>query len=284
MTVLVTGATGNVGAATVAELRRRGVTVRAFVRRPVELPGVEVAIGDFDDPASIRAALEGVDRVLLSSADGPRKVDHEAAVIDAAGSVELVVKASTIGAQSGSPLPAIDWNGRSEDHLRRSGIPAVVLRSAFYMTNLLAAADPVREQHVLPAPAGDGQIAMIDPRDVGAVAATALTGTDHAGRTYELTGPAAVGYDDVAEAIARATRAHVQYVDVPPAAAREGLVAAGMPGWLVAQLDGVFAKIRAGEFAPITGAVQALTGRPPRDLAAFIADHAGVFAPVSQLA
>ncbi|HET8755831.1 MAG TPA: SDR family oxidoreductase [Solirubrobacteraceae bacterium] len=282
MTVLVTGATGNVGAAAVEALRRRGATVRAFVRRPVDLPGVEVAIGDFEDPGSIRAALDGVDRVLLSSADGPRKVDHEAAVIDAARGVELIVKASTISAQAGSPLPPFDWNGRSEDHLRRSGIAAVVLRSAFYMSNLLAVAEPVREQRVLPAPAGDGRIAMIDPRDVGAVAAAVLTGDGHAGRTYELTGPEPVTYGDVAAAIARATGAPVRYVDVPPAAARDGLVAAGMPDWLVAHLDGAFAKIRAGEFAPTTGTVYALTGHRPRDLDAFIAAHAGAFAPVAQ--
>ena len=110
-TVLVTGATGNVGSAVVHELRRRGVPVRAFVRDPVELPeGVEVAIGDFEDPASIRAALAGVDRVFLSSADGPRKVEHEAAVIDAAAGVDLIVKASTLAAQVGSPLKR--WTGR----------------------------------------------------------------------------------------------------------------------------------------------------------------------------
>jgi uncharacterized protein YbjT (DUF2867 family) len=78
MTVLVTGATGNVGSAVVAELRRRGARVRAFVRRPTGALGddVELAIGGFEDPASIRAALAGVDRVFLSSADGPAKADH----------------------------------------------------------------------------------------------------------------------------------------------------------------------------------------------------------------
>ena len=282
MTVLVTGATGNVGAAAVQELRRRGAPVRAFVRRPMDLPGVELAIGDFEDPASIRAALAGVQRVLLSSGDGPRKVAHEAAVIEAAADVELVVKASTIGAAAGSALPGMDWNGRSEEHLRRSGIPAVMLRSGFYMTNLLAAAEPVRAQHVLPAPAGDGAIAMIDPRDVGAVAAAVLTGDGHAGRTYELTGPDSVGYRDAAELIGRATGAHVAYVDVPPAAARDGLVASGMPDWLVEQLDGVFAKIRAGELAWTTDTVHTLIGRPPRGLADFLRDHAEAFAPVAE--
>jgi uncharacterized protein YbjT (DUF2867 family) len=283
MTVLVTGATGNVGSAVVAELRRRGAAVRAFVRRPAEKLGddVEIAIGDFDDPGSVRAALRGVDRVFLSSADGPRKAHHEAAVIDAAD-VELIVKASTIGAQAGAALPPFDWNGRSEDHLRRSGVPAVVLRSGFYMTNLLAVAEPVRARHILPAPAGDGRIAMIDPFDVGAVAAAVLTGTGHDGRTYELTGPEAVGYRDIAAELSRVTGTHVEYVDVPPAAAREGLVASGMPDWLVQHLDGAFARFRAGEFAATTDTVAVLTGRPPRSIADFLTDHADAFAPIAQ--
>jgi uncharacterized protein YbjT (DUF2867 family) len=284
MTVLVTGATGNVGSAVVAELRRRGAAVRAFVRRPVETLGddIEIAIGDFEDPASIRAALDGVDRVFLASADGPRKVAHEAAVIDAAADVELLVKASTVGAKAGAPLPPFDWNGRSEAHLRRSGIPAVVLRSSFYMTNLLAVAEPVRQQRILPAPAGDGRIAMIDPFDVGAVAAAVLTGSGHEGRTYELTGPEAVTYRDIAAELSRLSRTHIEYVDAPPAAAREGLIASRMPDWLIQHLDGLFAKIRAGEFAATTDTVAVLTGRPPRSIGDFVTGRADAFAPIVQ--
>jgi uncharacterized protein YbjT (DUF2867 family) len=98
MTILVTGATGNVGRAVVRELVARGVGVRAFVRDAVELPaGVEAAIGDLDDPVSIEEALDGVDRVFLSSGDSLQKVRQEATVVDRAANVELLVKASTIG-------------------------------------------------------------------------------------------------------------------------------------------------------------------------------------------
>jgi uncharacterized protein YbjT (DUF2867 family) len=286
MTVLVTGATGNVGSAVVRELRDRGAAVRAFVRDAAGAfdHGVEIAVGDFDDRASIRDALDGVDRVFLSSADGPRKAEHEAAVIDAATDVELIVKASTVGAQAGSPLPAFDWNGRSETHLRQSGVPFVVLASGFYMTNLLAAAEPVRAQGILPAPAGAGRIAMIDPRDVGAVGAAVLSGSGHEGRMYRLTGPEALGYADLAAALSTATGANVEYVDAPPAAAREGLVAAGMPDWLVQHLDGVFALIRAGALAETTDTVRVLTGREPRSFTQFAHAHAAAFAPVAQRA
>ena len=275
MTVLVTGATGNVGSAVIRELLERGAAVRALVRDVgAPLPsGVERSLGDFEDPLSIAAALDGVDRVFLASADGPRKVEHETAVIDAAADVELIVKASTHGARVGSPLKPFDWNGRSEAYLRDSGVPSVVLASCFYMTNLLAAADTVRTRGVLPAPAGEGRIAMIDPRDVGAVAASVLTGTGHEGRTYRLTGAAAIGYREVASELSKATGAPVQFVDVPPPAARDGLAAAGMPDWLVDHLDGVFALIRAGEFEETTDTVRVITGREPRSFTEFARDN-----------
>ena len=184
--------------------------------------------------------------MFLSSADGPRKVEHEAAVVDAAAAaaVDMIVKASTVFAQAGSPLAPLDWNGRSEDHLRRSGVPATVLRSQFYMTNLLAAAEQVRTGGRVIAPAGHGRVAMIDPRDVAAAAAAVLAGDGHEGRTYELTGPDAVSYADVARELARATGAPVQYIDAPDDAARHGLEASGMPEWLVEHLTGTLPPAR----------------------------------------
>jgi len=285
MSVLVTGATGNVASSVVAELRDRGIAVRAFVRdraRAAERLGgdVELAVGDFDDPASIRAALDGVDRVLLSSADGPRKVEHEAAVVDAASAagVRLIVKASTASARAGSPLAPFDWNGRSEEHLGRSGVPATVLRSQFYMTNLLAAAEDVRTGGRLIAPARRGAIAMIDPGEVGAVAGVVLTSGGHEGRTYELTGPEPVSYADVAHELSQATGASIEYVDMPEDAARQALDASGMPGWLVEHLIGVFALIRSGTFVQTTDTVRRLTAREPRTFGEFAREHAAVFA------
>ena len=273
MSILVIGASGNVGAQVVRELQARGAPVRAFVRDPGKLPGVELAVGDFSDPESIRRSLDGVDRVFLSSADGPDKVAHEGAVVDAAAAagVDLVVKASTMLAEVGSPLKPLDWNGRSEQHLKASGLPAAILASSFYMTNVLAAAEPIREHGILPAPADDGAVAMIDPRDIAGVAAAVLTGDGHAGRTYRLTGPEPITYARIAELLG------VEYVDVPPEAARRQLEDAGMPDWLVDHLDGAFALIRSGAMAETTDVVRAVTGRDPRDFAGFARDHAALF-------
>ena len=285
--ILVTGATGNVGSQVVRELQERGAPVRAFVReagRARDLLGkaVELTVGDFADPDSVRRALAGVDRVFLSSADGPEKVAHETAVIDAAADagVERLVKCSTLRAEAGSLLPTFDWHGRIEEHLRGSEIPSVVLQSCFFMTNLLAAAGPVRATGRLFAPAGGGRIAMIDPRDTAAAAVVALTSDGHASRTYALTGPEAITYAQVADELSRATGANVEFVDVPDEAAREGLIAAGMPDWLVEHLGALFPLIRQDALARTTGTVRELTGRESRSFADFAHDHADVFRPI----
>jgi uncharacterized protein YbjT (DUF2867 family) len=143
--VLVTGATGNVGSAVVAELTRRRAGVRAFVRdaaaaRALLGDDVELAVGELGDGESVARALDGVDRVFLACGNVPGQVEYETGVVDAAAraGVRRIVKLSAGGARAGSPLVFWDWHGRIEEHLAASGVPAVVLRPTSYMTNLLA--------------------------------------------------------------------------------------------------------------------------------------------------
>jgi uncharacterized protein YbjT (DUF2867 family) len=282
--ILVTGATGNVGAAVVAELATTGQQVRAFVRDESRARAqlgaeVELAIGDFEDPASIARSLEGVEAVFLSSADQPNKVRHETAAIDAAraAGVRRIVKTSTVGAEAGSPLPPFDWHGRIEDHLRASGIPSVVLHSSFYMTNLLGSAEPVRQMGKLFAPLGGAKIAMIDPRDTGAVAAAALTTGAHDGKILDLSGPESVTYDQVADELSAATGRAVEFVNIPDEAARQTFVDMGFPDWLLAHFDHLFPLLRSGVVAQPTDTVRDVTGREPRSFATWARDHAAAF-------
>jgi uncharacterized protein YbjT (DUF2867 family) len=282
--ILVTGATGNVGAAVVAELAANGTPMRAFVRDEKRArerlgSGVELAQGDFEEKASIARALDGVDAVFLSSADQPNKVAHETAVIDAAraAGVRKIVKTSTVGAEAGSPLPPFDWHGRIEDHLRASGIPSVVLHSYFYMTNLLASAEPVRQMGKLFAPLGGAKIAMIDPRDTGAVGAAALTTDTYDGKTLDLSGPESVTYELVAEGLSSATARTIEFVNIPDEAARQTFVQMGLPDWLLAHFDHLFPLLRSGVVAQPTDTVRSVTGREPRSFATWARDHAAAF-------
>jgi uncharacterized protein YbjT (DUF2867 family) len=286
--ILVMGATGHAGSEVVRAVRERGERVRAFVRDPQRAreklgDEVELAVGDFADRRSVRAALEGVDDVVLSCADDPRRVAWETSAIDAAAAagVRRIVKLSAVGAAPGSPVAFWDWHNRVERHLMASEVRGVILRSSFYMTNLLAAARQVAGEARLYAPAAAARIAMIDPRDVGAAAAAVLSTSDHDGRTYVLTGPAAITYAQVAEALSAATHRAVEFIDVPDADATQGLMRAGLPDFVAEHVVKAFAMARQGVAEQVTATVESLAGRPPRDFASFARDHAGQFAPAA---
>ncbi|GAA0452387.1 NAD(P)-dependent oxidoreductase [Paractinoplanes deccanensis] len=258
--ILVTGATGTVGTHLVRELRSRGADFRTA-------------------RGSLAYDLDGIDRVYVCAADGPRKVAHETALIEAAAEagVERIVKLSALHADPASPLPAHRWHGEIEAALRKSRVPSVVLRPAFFMTNLLMVAEGVARTGLLHAPTAGRRVAMIDVRDVAEVAAIALLDEESAGHTYDLTGPKAITFADVATAMADATARPVRSVDLTEEQARPRFESAGLPGWLAMQLAGVFGLIRAGAFERVTGTVEAVTGHPARDIGEFAREHAAAF-------
>lgn len=282
--ILVTGATGTVGSRVVARLREMGIRPRVLVRDPDRVPddwaGVDVAVGDFTDTTSLDDALRGVDRMFLTSADGPDKVAHETAAVDAVAraGVERVVKLSALHARTGSPVPAFDWHGQIEERLADSGIAHTDLRPAFFMENLLMMAAGIAATGQLHAPTSDGRLAMIAADDVAASAVAALTSADPPLPVYDLTGPSAITFAEVATAIADATGRPVTFVDLTPEQAAAHFAGGGLPEWLGRQLGGVFALARAGGFSEVTDSVPILAGRPAVPFARWAELHATAFA------
>jgi uncharacterized protein YbjT (DUF2867 family) len=126
--------------------------------------------------------------------------------------------------------------------------------------------------------AGDARISMVDTRDVAAVAAVVLTDSDHVGARYDITGPQALSYADVAAQLSRALGRTVTYVDAPDAAVRETLLGFGLDKWFVDALVGLYQEYRRsgtdGYAAQVTDAVERLTGRPARSLDALLGELA----------
>jgi uncharacterized protein YbjT (DUF2867 family) len=286
--IVVTGATGQAGSEVARALTARGARVRAFVRDPGKArhklgEDVELAIGDLADPRSVHAALDGADALFLSCADDPRRVGWERSAIDAAvaAGVRRVVKLSAVGAEPGSPVAFWDWHDQVEQYLRASGTGWVILRSSWYMSNLLAAAAQVAGEGRLYAPAGQARIAMIDPRDVGAAAAAVLSSPGHEGQTYLLTGPEAITFTQVAAGLSAATASRIEFIDVPGDNAQQAMIDGGMPAFAAEQIIKMFGRLRQGVAQQVTATVQALTGSAPRDFASFARDHARLFAPAA---
>jgi uncharacterized protein YbjT (DUF2867 family) len=145
------------------------------------------------------------------------------------------------------------------------------------MQNLLRSAAAIAAQGVLAAAMQAGKIAMVDARDVAAVAVAALTSDGHVGKTYTITGPEALSFQEVAQKLATATGRAVTYQDVPLAAVQQEMVAAGLPAWLVEVRMEFATALRDGYATAVTDTVQAVIGQPARTFDTFAREYAALF-------
>ena len=285
--ILVTGATGLVGGAVMRQLAEQKVPARALVRNAekagaVAADTVEVVVGDFARPDTLGPALEGISRALLISHHDVRQVELQGNFVEAArraGPVH-VVKLSGLGTAPGSRLQSGRWHAETEAQIRDAGLPWTFLHPPYFMQNLLRAAPAIAGQGVLTAAMLDGRIAMVDARDVAAVAVAALTMPGHTSQTHVITGPAALSHAEIAAALSAATGRRVTYRDVSLGVVREQLLAGGAPPWLVDVRMEFTEVLRENFAAAVTDTVARTTGRPARTFAAFAAEHAVRFGRV----
>ena len=281
--ILVTAATGQVGRAAARALLANGAGVRALVRDPSKatgLEGAELAQGTFEDGDALARALRGVTTLFLAGRDSPAYVEQMSRVVDAAehAGVGHIVALSAIGAADTSPVALFRDHWEIEQRLRRGPAGWTILRPHLYLQNLLRAAEAVREHGRLTAPLGALELPLVDTGDVGAAAAVALASpSDHAGKTYLLTGPAAKSYTAVAAALTRLTGRSVAYHAITAEDSLATLLAAGVPEWRAQDLASI-----ASAYTPVdnvvTPTLPALLGRPARSLESFLDTNRGVFA------
>lgn len=283
--ILVTGATGRIGKELVLRLAADRHRVRAFVRDPERAaallePNVTLAIGDAERPDTIATALEGIDRLFLATSAVPQMVELQGAIVEAAAraGVRHIVKLSAWDAAAEAATALGRWHHAVEERIDRSGLAWTHLRAAWFVQNLLDFAPQVGSEHVLAAPAGDGPIAMVDTRDVAAVAATVLASpAEHVGEAYEITGPDAVTFRHLAARLALVTGSEVGYVDLAVEEARRKMQDQGLADWLVEDRLALYASFRAGKAARVTEVVKQITGFEARSADAFLRDHSFTF-------
>lgn len=277
--ILVTGASGRIGSETVRMLAERRQPTRALVRDASRAPATatEVAVGDFDRPATLDAAMSGVETVVLVSPSVPAQ---EIAVIDSAArhGVKHVVKITNHKATPDSPVARRRDHAAIEAHLRATGLDHTLLAPNLFLQNLLGFAPAIVRTRGFAMSAGEGRFGMVDARDVAAAAAAvAASPGEHTGRTYLLTGPELVGYADVARTLSEVLGAAVEYRRITPDAHRLAMIESGVPEPAATSNAQVFGLIADGDAEWLTDDVEELTGTQPRSLRDFVADHVDAF-------
>jgi len=280
--ILVTGATGTVGRHVVDALADRDATVRVATRDPEaareQFPdAAEHVAFDFERPETWGAALAGVDGCYLMrppTADSGR-VGEFAAAADRVG-VERVAYLSTLGAEKNPLIP----HYRIEARIAETALDYTFLRASFFVQNLSAVhGEDVVERDQIFVPAGDGATSFVDARDVGAVAAVVLTEDGHENRAYDLTGPEALTYEEVAAAFSDVLDRPITYADPSILTFVRRMRSRGEPLPFVALMVGIYTTARLGLADRVTDDVERLLGRPARDVATFVADYAEEFRP-----
>jgi NAD(P)H dehydrogenase (quinone) len=277
MSILVTGATGHLGRLIIESLITRGTDPSMIVasgrdadRLAAAAPaGVRTAVADYDDRASLDAALAGVQTLVLVSASNPgSRLEQHRAVIDAAvaAGVERIVYTSAPHADNSELVLAPDHR-ETEKLIRESGIPSTILRNNWYNENYLGLLDQVRETGVFAAGTGEGRVASASRADFAAAAAVVATDDGHVGRVYELSGDTSWNGHELAAILSDVLDREVVWTPLDSDAQLAALLEAGVPeggaGFAVA-LDG---NIRDGALADVTSDLTDLIGRPTTPIA-----------------
>jgi uncharacterized protein YbjT (DUF2867 family) len=279
--ILITGANGNVGKEVLRQVAQTGVQARgAFqsIDKAKGAPsGVEIAVVDYNQPETLRAALKGVERVFLvgpPTKELPALECKAVDVIKQAG-VGHLVKLSAMG---GRESTFTRQHAESEDYIASRGVPYTFLRPNGFMQNMVSYnAQTINSQNAFYGTEGDGQVSQIDVRDVAAVAVKALTEDGHVGKTYTLTGPEALKNAELARILSDALGREIRYVNLAPAQLREALVSAGVPEWNADALLDLQRLYREGKAATVTREVEQILGRKPISFAEFARDYRAAF-------
>ena len=280
--LLVTGATGQLGSLVIEALLKttRAAEVAGMVRagdaaadsRASRLreQGVQTRIGDYDDPASLRSAFAGVERLLfISSSAIEGRVSQHRNVVEAArtAGISLIAYTSVLHADR-SPLDLAEDHRQTEALLAQSGVPFVLLRNSWYTENYMASLPAALAHSALLGAAGEGRIASAARADYAAAAAAVLVSAeDQAGRTYELAGDTAYTLTELAAEVSRQTGREIAYHDLPEADFKAALLGAGLPPGLAGLLSNSDAAAANGALFDDSPDLSRLIGRPTTPLA-----------------
>jgi uncharacterized protein YbjT (DUF2867 family) len=285
--ILITGATGTVGRELCKQLSKAGLRYRALTRsieeaeRLKKLNGCETVIADFNDPGSLRSALQDIKHAFLLTNSSAVAEQLQSGFVDAARYVGLehIVKQSQYKASIDSPVRFLRYHAAVEQKIRNADIKFTFLRPNLFMQGLLGFKDSIIQKGTFFGTLGDAMVSLIDIRDIAGIAVEVLQGVDHYNKTYDLTGPEALTHDEIATHLSGAFGRPVTYMDVSDDEMLEMLLHAGFPEWQAHGLIEDYAHYGRGEAETVTNTVEQVTGRPPYRFEDFARDYADAFYP-----
>lgn len=280
--ILLTGITGNNGGATANALLEKGVEFRALVRDLDKASawadkGVELVQGDLEDPASVKAALEGIDRAVLILPNGEDQQRLELSFIETAKEAGLpwILKLSSPEAVRGTTSPIPLAHIAAEDAIMASGMNWTFVRPSFFMQNFRSSLATAKASGKLSMPMGKGTVALTDCADAGAFIAHVLTdknSAQHYAKCYDITGPDPVmDFNDIARTIGEVIGQDVKFDDCDAAAFQEAIRPFHRNDWHSDAVAYLFAEIASGETPGIkTNTFQEIMGRPGTSLKEYL--------------
>ncbi len=282
-TILVTGATGNISSLVIPQLIASGAKVRALVHnadkaKGLSEKGVEVIVGDFDNPASLQKAFGGVSAVFLLTPFSPKADVLARNAIETAKKAgrPYVVRLSAVKAALDAPTANGRLHGQTEKDLKESGLPVAILKPHYFMQNLFGSAQTIASEGVFYHGMGEAKLGMIDVRDIADAAAKALLDPSYVGKTFTPTGPASVSCNEAARAITAALGRPVKAVAIPPEAVGENIRKMGWGDWAADVMRDYSAAYGKGWGDFVTDDVKKLSGHAARSIEQFVRE---VFAP-----
>ncbi|MEX5219854.1 MAG: SDR family oxidoreductase [Nitrospira sp.] len=272
--ICVTGAGGTVGGELIKHLHSAHVPFRAAYFSPgkaeaARARGMEAAVIDYHRPETLRAAFQGCDKLFLLGPNAQNQTELELNAVEAAERVGIrhIVKLSVMGADAEAYAIAL-LHRPVEKAIASSGIPWTFLRPNSFMQNVVTyMSGTIKAEAAFYSASGEGKISHVDVRDIVAVAVEALTGSNHVGKAYTLTGPQALTYDELANELSNAVGRPIRHINLPPADLKNAMIAEGMPEAIADRMLDLERYYREGQAGLITQDIKQMTGRDPRRFA-----------------
>jgi NAD(P)H dehydrogenase (quinone) len=274
--IATTGASGAIGGRVAQRLAEVGVAQRLIVRdasRAPDLAGGKAAVAGYDDVGALHSALSGTDTLFFVSAH--EHVDRTAlhrGVVDAAAAagVQRIVYLSLLSAAADATFTYARDHYFTEEHIRDTGLRFTFLRDSLYADYIPFMCG---DDGVIRGPAGDGAVAVVARDDIADVATAVLTSDGHDGQTYDITGPEALTFEQMAAQLSAVTGRDITYVAETMEEARASRASYGAPEWEVEGWITSYAAVASGEFDVVSDTVERVAGHPPMTLIEYLRAH-----------